>query len=91
MQQALRLEMQDLLSMSSGLEVRQRSPDAALGFVRPVARVTGISQQLRRIGAALDRVRAGCYGQCIQCGGLLEFIRLQQDPAQEACGQCTPG
>lgn len=44
--------------------------------------------RVRRIEAALDRVQAGTFGACCQCGGAVEPERLQLDATTVCCGDC---
>jgi DnaK suppressor protein len=44
--------------------------------------------RVRRIEAALDRVRAGSFGKCCQCGAEVEPARLQLDATTVFCGDC---
>ena len=37
-------------------------------------------RELRDIDAALERMRDGSYGECLQCGGEIEFERLKAYP-----------
>lgn len=45
--------------------------------------------ELRRIGAALDRVRSGEYGYCLTCGEEIGVKRLELDPATPVCIDCA--
>lgn len=45
--------------------------------------------EIRRIGAALDRVESGNYGYCLTCGEEIEAKRLELDPATPVCIDCA--
>lgn len=44
--------------------------------------------ELRDVEAALQRIREGTYGTCIQCGADLEFERLNAQPTALRCVEC---
>ncbi|MFV0600795.1 MAG: TraR/DksA family transcriptional regulator [Brachymonas sp.] len=43
---------------------------------------------LARIQAALDRMAAGVYGICEECGEEIDFARLQLEPQTAHCVNC---
>lgn len=45
--------------------------------------------EIRRIGAALDRVETGDYGYCLTCGEEIAPKRLEFDPATPVCIDCA--
>ena len=45
----------------------------------------------RRIDAALARLGAGDYGDCMNCGGDIAPARLEFDPAAAVCIACARG
>lgn len=45
--------------------------------------------ELRRIDAALDRISAGVYGDCVECGEPIAPARLQAQPAIALCVECA--
>ncbi|OED48255.1 dimethylmenaquinone methyltransferase [Rhodobacteraceae bacterium (ex Bugula neritina AB1)] len=45
--------------------------------------------ELRRIGAALERMRAGTYGICTACGVQVSAARLDLLPAAAFCKSCA--
>jgi DnaK suppressor protein len=45
--------------------------------------------ELQRIAAALCRVEAGDYGDCVRCGEEIAIPRLELDPAAPLCIQCA--
>ena len=46
------------------------------------------TQELNDIGAALDRMDDGHYGECIDCGCDIPLARLQAQPAAARCTAC---
>ena len=53
----------------------------------------GLSAQseIRMIEAALGRMEAGEYGDCVQCGDRISEERLDLIPATPFCRNCAPG
>ncbi|MHC8508430.1 MAG: TraR/DksA family transcriptional regulator [Rhodospirillales bacterium] len=47
--------------------------------------------RLQKIGAALKRLDAGAYGECLRCGEDIEPARLKFDPAATLCAPCGRG
>ena len=45
--------------------------------------------QLLRIGAALQRVTTGNYGECLTCGKGISSGRLEVDPSYTQCIKCA--
>ncbi|MHA6287605.1 TraR/DksA family transcriptional regulator [Maricaulis sp. CAU 1757] len=45
--------------------------------------------EVRRIEAALQRLDAGEYGWCAQCGETIEARRIELDPAIALCTECA--
>lgn len=54
-----------------------------------VALERNLEISLEKIDRALARMDAGTYGQCEQCGGLIEEERLLAYPEAVMCMQCT--
>lgn len=46
-------------------------------------------QELRQIGAALQRVEDGTYGTCAKCGGYISEARLNSLPYTPFCRDCA--
>ena len=46
-------------------------------------------QELKRIGAALHRIKEEEYGYCIECGDEIAIKRLRADPAAPLCINCA--
>lgn len=49
---------------------------------------TGLDE-IRRIMAALDRIKAGTYGTCVTCGTTISEERLDVLPATPFCKTCA--
>ena len=47
------------------------------------------SAELRRIDAALARIRACAYGDCLECGAPIASGRLEAQPAATLCLSCA--
>ncbi len=46
-------------------------------------------ERLERIAAALDKIRAGTYGTCDECGGRIPKARLEVIPDTPYCVKCA--
>ena len=46
-------------------------------------------KELEAVVAALDRIAAGSYGQCAQCGTEIDIDRLKAYPAANRCLTCA--
>ena len=47
-----------------------------------------LQARLRKVDDALDRLMAGSYGNCSQCGRAIADARLEMDPALDLCSEC---
>ena len=45
-------------------------------------------RELRALDRALERVKDGTYGSCIECGCHIPYARLEAYPAAERCTDC---
>lgn len=45
--------------------------------------------ELQKIAAALRRIEAGDYGDCVRCGEEIAIGRLELDPATPLCIDCA--
>lgn len=52
------------------------------------AEVTRDLGELRMLEAALKRVADGSYGQCVDCGEEIPFVRLRAQPGAGRCVAC---
>jgi DnaK suppressor protein len=89
----LRAELADVIdSASSTTADDEHDPEGAtIGFERAqaAALLAGAEQQLREVGAALERVAAGTYGRCSLCGRPIAADRLAARPTAERCIACA--
>lgn len=46
------------------------------------------TRELQDIGTALDRMRSGSYGECLDCGTDIPLARLDAQPAALRCLPC---
>lgn len=63
--------------------------DALQGQAMARASEARAAQQIRRIHAALRRIEAGEYGECLDCGEPIARGRLQANPAVARCIRCA--
>jgi DnaK suppressor protein len=47
------------------------------------------AMEIRRIDAAINRLEAGEYGWCAECGEAIAPKRLESDPAAPRCSTCA--
>ncbi len=65
--------------------------DASVGDLLADLNLATIDQEIneiRRIERALERLREGSYGRCIDCGTEIDLPRLEVEPAAERCVDC---
>jgi RNA polymerase-binding transcription factor DksA len=55
---------------------------------RETASIEVIAAQRERVHRALERLAAGEYGQCVDCGNALPDERLEAKPDAERCVGC---
>jgi RNA polymerase-binding protein DksA len=93
----LRGEIQQVLARSSDeshTQVAERARDieddsfAALIVDTNLAEVDRDMDELRLIDAALQRLTAGTYGSCVDCGQPIPVARLEAEPTAARCVQC---
>ncbi|WP_414039754.1 TraR/DksA family transcriptional regulator [Acidithiobacillus sp. M4-SHS-6] len=72
------------------LEVRDVGDDSVLDLVESLglARDLREAQALRAVNLALERIRAGTYGICVDCGEEIPVARLRVEPEAERCVAC---
>ena len=46
------------------------------------------ADELRMIDSALQRINAGTYGECVNCGQAIPVARLKAEPTADRCVQC---
>ena len=47
--------------------------------------------RVKRLSAALDRMREGAYGTCVECGDAISVARLRATPEVQTCVRCQDG
>lgn len=64
---------------------------ATIAFERSqvAALVLQVEHQLSEIEAAIERLAAGTYGVCEQCGQPIATVRLEARPAARTCIECA--
>lgn len=72
------------------LEVRDVGDDSVLDLTESLvlARDLREAQALRAVNLALERIRAGTYGICVDCGEEIPVARLRVEPEAERCVAC---
>lgn len=93
-----REELQSLLHAAADAAKAGEAPAEVVDFkdvaaIDTRAQVDEVAQthaveELERIAAALRRVDAGTYGQCADCGELIDERRLRALPATPFCTSC---
>jgi RNA polymerase-binding transcription factor DksA len=48
-------------------------------------------ERVNRLSAALDRMSAGGYGTCVECGQAISAARLHATPEVQTCVRCQDG
>ena len=46
-------------------------------------------EALKKVQAAMDRIKSGTYGKCVVCGKMIDTDRLSIDPTAELCIECA--
>jgi DnaK suppressor protein len=93
-----REELQSLLHATAEAAKAGEAPAEVVDFkdvaaIDTRAQVDEVAQthaveELERIAAALRRVEAGTYGQCADCGEVIDERRLRALPATPFCTSC---
>lgn len=93
----LRAEIEDTLERSSdethvriAEQVRDAEDDSFSNLIVDLnfAEIERDVEELRRIDSALERVSAGTYGICIDCGEAIPKERLLAEPTALRCVRC---
>lgn len=63
--------------------------DAMQGQAMAQAAEQRRATEIARIGAALQRIDDGTYGECLRCGEAIAEKRLAVDPAATLCVDCA--
>lgn len=86
-------ELRDIVAAADGANTDdEHDPEGAtIAFER--ARVAALlddaESQLRAVDRAIERLAAGSYGRCVQCGQPIGAERLRARPAVEHCLACA--
>ena len=56
--------------------------------ISPTAQYNENRNRLRLVDVALERIRAGTFGTCAECGEAIGLKRLQVEPWRSHCIQC---
>jgi RNA polymerase-binding transcription factor DksA len=76
---------------------RLRPPGGAVGVMElptAISREIGFAtrellvERVKRLVAALDRLNAGEYGTCVECGAAISAARLRAAPEVQTCVRC---
>lgn len=94
----LRREIQADLSASDSAK-GSLEPDKAIGRLTRMEAIQAQSmgaegrrrqeKRLQMIDRALERIEAGTYGRCIQCGSMIPVKRLEFMPEAALCVECA--
>ncbi len=99
--EALLEELRELDSMSAESRATVELDQQSMGRLsrmdamqrQAIAQATGRSRshEIARLEAALARIDAGTYGECLRCGEEIDARRLEVDPAATLCIDCASG
>jgi len=80
---------EDVYSETTG-PVADTGDEASADLISDVenAELSRDLDELREIDSALERITAGSYGTCIECGGEIGMERLRRQPAALRCFDC---
>jgi RNA polymerase-binding transcription factor DksA len=79
-----RTERAHELLTQDGDDAPQRAPELAIA----AALTEREQRELEAVGAALQRLAAGTYGECSDCGAAIPYDRLKVEPWAERCVAC---
>jgi len=94
----LEARLKDLEARREAIEEELNSPEPSDGGEQAGERLDdevqmdlGVieAQEIRMIRAALDRMDAGEYGYCVECGAKISEERLTTLPATPFCAKCA--
>lgn len=84
----------ELAQIDSDLQLAEQSAatvsrdQSSVGRLARMDAVQRLTTHQRRVSAAIDRVTAGTYGMCCECGDTITAERLQVEPAVLFCPDC---
>jgi RNA polymerase-binding protein DksA len=80
---------EDVFSKSTG-PVADLGDEASADLISDIenAELSRDLDELREIDSALERMSAGSYGTCIDCGGEIALERLRSEPTAIRCIAC---
>jgi DnaK suppressor protein len=84
-------EAQDVVALDQQAMGRLSRQDALINQSMARATQGRRDTEARRIQAALDRLEAGEFGYCVDCGEEIAHERLRLDPAAPKCISCARG
>ena len=82
------LEVHDVAALPNRREDTDDEGAAELATSLDIAHVSRNAATLAALDAALARVAAGEYGQCLDCGEDIARPRLAANPAADRCTEC---
>ena len=88
---AAKLETQDnpaLLGLRNRMEETDDWAVADLETALDVAEVSRDAGELREVEGALTRMADGTYGDCVDCGKVIPYARLEANPSAARCIAC---
>jgi DnaK suppressor protein len=90
----LRQELADIAeSTASGPDDEHDAEGSTIGFerARVAALLTRTERRVADLELAVERIRAGAYQRCEQCGSDIAAERLDALPATRRCVTCAAG
>lgn len=89
----LRRDLDEIFAAADGVATDDEHDPEGATIAYERSRTNALLEQaeshLIEIDQALDRVEAGRYGRCVDCGGPIGAARLQARPAVPTCITCA--
>lgn len=85
----VRDESSETVALDQSRVGRLSRMDAMQNQAMAVAGKARAEQRLRLIDAALQRIKTGDYGDCMECGEAINPKRLEVDPTALYCIECA--
>ena len=89
--QAISEESRGTVALAQTSVGRLSRMDAIQGQAMALATQRQREQELARIAAALERIKDGSFGECLECGEAIAEKRLRFDPSIATCINCASG